>query len=169
MKVLVAYMSQTGNTKKVAEAILGEIQVEKDLREIKELDGLQGYDLYFVGCPIQFYGPAHPAKVFLEKHASGKDIALFVTHAAREDSEHLPPWLDACRAVADGANLVGFFNCRGELDEKVADFMNFMNKSNDPNLSAWTGMRDETVGQPCATRLERARVFAREIMEKYSG
>ncbi|MBM3155927.1 MAG: hypothetical protein FJ004_01415 [Chloroflexi bacterium] len=30
MKVLVAYMSQTGNTRKVAEAIFEEIHAEKD-------------------------------------------------------------------------------------------------------------------------------------------
>lgn len=166
MKVLVAYTSQTGNTKKVAEAIFGEIQVEKDLKEIKELGGLEGYDLYFVGCPIQAYGPANPAKTLLEAHASGKDIALFITHASHEDSEHLPPWLDACRAAAAGANIVGFFNCRGELDQKVADMMK---KSDDPNLSAWADMRDETLGQPDAERLERARAFARDTIKKASA
>jgi flavodoxin len=166
MKVLVAYMSQTGNTKKVAEAIFEEIHAEKEIKELKDLDGLEGHDLYFVGCPIQGYGPAHPAKVFLEQHTAGKDIVLFITHASPEDSEHLPPWLDACRAAAAGANIVGLFNCRGELDEKVSDFMK---KSDDPQLAAWADMRDETLGQPDAARLERARVFARDIMKKYSG
>ena len=33
MKVLVAYMSQTGNTKKVAEAIYEEITVDKGIKE----------------------------------------------------------------------------------------------------------------------------------------
>jgi flavodoxin len=159
-------MSQTGNTKKVAEAIYGEIQADKDLKQINELDGLDGYDLYFVGCPIQGYGPANPAKVLLEQHAAGKDIVLFITHASPEESEHLQPWLDACRAAAVGANIVGLFNCRGELDQKVTEFMK---NSGDPQLAAWADMRDETVGQPDAARLEQARVFARDTMKKYSG
>lgn len=165
MKVLIAYMSQTGNTQKVAEAIFQEIMVEKEIEELKDLERLEGYDLYFVGFPIQAYGPAHPAKVFLEQHAAGKDIALFITHALLEDAELLPQWLDACRAAAVGANIVGLFNCRGELDENVADFMK---KSGDPQLAVWAKERPDTLGQPDATRLERARVFARDIMEKYS-
>lgn len=49
MKTVVACMSQTGNTRKVAEAIFGEIQGEKEIKELSELDGLEGYDLSFVG------------------------------------------------------------------------------------------------------------------------
>ncbi len=166
MKVLVAYMSQTGNTRKVAEAIFREIQTEKEIKELSELNGLEGRGLYFVGFPIQAYGPAHPAKVFLEQHAAGKDIALFTTHASHEESEPLQEWLDACRAAAAGANIVGFFNCRGELDQKVADFMK---NSGDPKLVAWAEERDETLGQPDEARLERARAFARDTMNQVSA
>ena len=165
MKVIVAYMSQTGNTRKVAEAIFEEIRTDKDIKALDELDGLQGYDLAFVGFPIQIYGPAQPAKAFLEEHAAGKDIVLFVTHASPEDDKLLLQWLDACRAAAVGGNVVGLFNCRGELSEKVADMMK---SSGDPDLIAWAEERPETLGQPDAKRLERARTFAREIMKNYS-
>ena len=165
MKVLVTYMSQTGNTKKVAEAIFGEIRAEKVMKELGEIEGLEGYDLCFIGFPIQGYGPAHPAKVFLEKHATGKDIVLFITHASPEDAGSLPQWLDACRTAAAGASIVGLFNCQGELAENVAEFMK---KSGDPQLAAWAEERPDTLGQPDAARLERARVFAREIMARYS-
>ncbi len=164
MKVLIAYMSQTGNTKKVAEAIFQEIKAEKQMRRLDEIDAIEDYDLVFVGFPIQAYGPANAAKVFLEKHATGKDIVLFVTHAAHEDQDELPEWLARCREAATGANLVGMFNCRGELSQSIADYMS---KSGDPKLEAWAQERPETTGQPDATRLERARVFAREIMAKY--
>jgi len=165
MKVLVAYVSRTGNTKKVAEAIFRAIQVEKEIKELEALDGLEGYDLCFVGFPVEAYGPAQPAKVFLEKHAAGKDIALFITHAAPEDGELLPQWLEACRASAVGANIVGLFNCQGELSEEIAEFMK---SSGDPQWAAWAEHRPATLGQPDAKRLKRARVFARNIMKKYS-
>jgi flavodoxin len=166
MKVLVAYQTQSGNTKRVAEAIYGEIQADKDIKEIKDLEGLEGYDLYFVGFPVQGYGPANVAKVFLEEHAAGKDIALFITHASPEDREPLREWLDRCKEAAAGANIVGMFNCQGELAKDVADFM--LN-SGDAQLAAWAEDRPDTIGQPDATRLERARAFAREIMQKYAG
>jgi flavodoxin len=166
MKVLVAYQSQTGNTKKVAEAIYGEIQGEKEFKELNELKGLEGYDLFFVGFPIHAYGPAHQAKVFLEEHAAGKNVVLFTTHASSEDEELLKEWLDVCRAAAIGANIVGMFNCRGELSEKVAELMK---SSGDPKLDAWADRRSDTIGQPDAARLERARTFTRDIMAKFSN
>ena len=116
MKVLVAYMSETGNTKKIAEAIFEGIQAEKDIKELKDVDSLEDYDFTFVGFPIHYGGPAKPAKKFLEKHVQGKKIALFVTHATREDSKGLQEWLARCKKAATGADLVSFFNCQGKLD-----------------------------------------------------
>src|SRR4030042_1866941 len=119
MKVMVAYMSQTGNTKKVAEAIFEEIHAEKEIKELQELDGLEGHELYFVGFPIQAFGPAQVAKDFLEKHAAGKDIILFITHASHEDDELLQEWLGKCRAAAVGGNVIELFHCRGELSKQI--------------------------------------------------
>ena len=57
MKILVAYLSKTGNTKKVAEAIFDEITDEKELKKIEDVDSLDGYDYSFLGFPIQRMGP----------------------------------------------------------------------------------------------------------------
>lgn len=133
MKVIVVYYSQTGNTKNVAQAIFKEIREEKCLKRLKETKTLEGYDLSFVGLPLHYGGPAKPAKGFLEKHTQGRKIAMFVTHATREDSKALKKWLARCKNAATGAKLVGFFNCQGKLD---------------------------------ATRLNRARIFARKVMKK---
>ena len=89
MKVLVAYMSQTGNTKKVAETIFQEIQVEKEIKELDDIDTLEGYDLTFVGFPIISFGVPKKAQKFFEKHAKGKKVALFITHGSPEYSEFL--------------------------------------------------------------------------------
>ncbi len=166
MKVLVAYMSQTGNTKKVAEAIFEEIHAETEIKELGELDRLEGHDLYFVGFPIHAFGPAHAAKDFLEKHAAGKDIVLFITHASHEEDELLQEWLGNCRAAAVGGNVIDLFHCRGELSEQIAAVLK---ESDDPWMVAWAEEYPETLGQPDAARLERARVFARDTMKKYSG
>jgi flavodoxin len=164
MKVLIAYHSVSGNTRKVAEAIYKEIRADKDLKPLSDVKDLKGYDLSFIGFPIHAYGPANEAKAFLEKKVAGKDIALFITHAAREDGPLIEQWLAACKIAASGANIVGLFHCRWELAQNVADMML---GSKDPQLIAWAEHRPETLGQPDAGRLKKARKFAKEIMGKY--
>jgi flavodoxin len=162
MKVLVVYLSRTGNTKKVAQAIFKEIKAKKELKEFSQVNGLDGYDLIFVGFPIEGFGPAKEAAGFLEKYATGKNIALFITHAAIEDSPNLTPWLSKCKAAADKANLKGMFNCQGELSEEIAEYM--LN-SKDEKLIAWAKNRPLTVGQPDSVRLQRACDWSKKIMK----
>jgi len=164
MKVIVTYMSQTGNTKKVAEAIFQEIKGKKEIKPLDEVGSLAGYDLAFIGLPIQAYQPAGDAKSFLEERTKGKNIALFITHASPEDNPEVREWLERCQAAAAGANILGIFDCQGELSQAVADFM--LN-SGDPGLVADAKKRSTTVGQPDAARLKKARTFAKEIMKKY--
>jgi flavodoxin len=163
MKVLVTYVSRTGNTKKVAQAIFDQVKGSKDMKELDQVTTLEGYDLAFVGFPIEAYGPAKPAADFLQKHADGRNIALFVTHASPEDSPEMPGYLKGCRAAAAQANLVGVFDCQGELSEQIADFMT---KSGDEKLAAWAKERPSTIGQPDATRLQRAGRWAKEVLAK---
>ena len=163
MRTLVAYLSQTGNTKKVAEAIYSQIPEEKEMKELGELEDLDGYDLCFIGFPVHAGNPAAAAKEFLEKKGAGKKVALFVTHAAPEDAEDVPAILDACRAAAASAELVGFFDCQGELDDNVRDFLL---KSDSPRHQEFGRRAPETKGQPDETRLEKAKAFARDVIEK---
>ena len=163
MKILVAYMSQTGNTKKVAQAIYDEITGDKDMKDLTDLDNLEGYDFSFVGFPIHAFGPADPAKKFLKAHASGKRIALFITHAALEGSEEVTGWLNQCAEAASGAEIVGRFNCQGELAPSIMDMLL---QSDDPKMRGFGELGPTTKGQPDESRLEWARAFARETMEK---
>jgi flavodoxin len=164
MRVLVAYMSKTGNTKKVAEAIFGEIREEKEIKRIDEVDSLEGYDLAFLGFPVHALGPDKKAKAFLERHTKGNKVVLFITHASPEDHEELPSFLAKFRDAAAGADLLGMFDCQGQLAAGVRFVMRIH-----PNAKfrAWA-KEDNSRGQPDAARLERARVFAREIMAKAS-
>jgi flavodoxin len=161
MKTLVAYFSQTGKTRLVAEAIYEAVPGEKVIKALDQVDSLEGYDLTFIGFPIIAFGPAPQGKEFLAKYSAGKKVALFITHAAPEKQEGLDLWLDKCREAASGADLVGMFDCMGELSEQVAEFLI---NSNDPVLKAFGQRRGETLGQPDETRLQQAREFAQEIM-----
>jgi len=161
MKVLVTYFSQTGNTQKVAEAIFDGIEAEKEIRPMSEVESLDGYDLAFVGFPMHGGHPPGEAKAFLEQHSNGRRLALFTTHSAPEDWPGIDEAMDACRAAAAGADVVGAFDCQGELSEFIADLMA---KSGDPGLVEAAERRAETAGQPDAQRLQRAREFAAEVM-----
>ena len=94
----------------------------------------------------------------------GKKIALFITHASPEDHEELPSFLAKFRDAAAGATLLGMFDCQGQLAKGVKFVMRLHPNS---KFRAWA-KQDNSKGQPDATRLERARVFAREIMDKAS-
>jgi hypothetical protein len=58
---------------------------------------------------------------------------------------------------------MGMFDCMGELSEKVADFLI---KNDDPVIRAFGERRGETLGLPDGTRLQRARQFTLEIINK---
>jgi len=163
MKVLVAYMSKTGNTKKVAEAIFGEISDEKEMKPIDAVDSIEGYDVAFLGFPIHQMGPDKKTVKLLEKHCiNDRNVVLFITHAAPEDSPDLPPWLEKFRRAARGANVVDIFDCQGQLDKTTKRIMSVL-----PNaqLRMWA-KQDNSQGQPDKTRLDRARAFSRNVMQR---
>lgn len=163
MNVLVTYMTVTGNTKKVAEAIYGEVKGKKDIKPMKEVSSLDGYDLAFIGFPVMRFGPPDEAKAFIERAAKGKKVALFVTHAMFSSMEPLKGVLAKCREAASCAQVVGLFECQGELSEAVAKSL--MNTSN-PEMQRFGQMRPMTVGHPDAADLQKAKGFADEMMAK---
>lgn len=163
MKVLVAYMSSTGNTKKVAEAVYGEIDCEKEIKPIKEVQDIGAYDLAFLGFPTHALGPDKKVKEILARHCTnGRKVALFVTHGAPEDFAELPEWMAGFKQAAAGANVVGFFDCQGEIAKSVKFIMRI---SSDKKVRSWAKM-DNSKGQPDQARLERARAFARETLSR---
>jgi len=159
-------MSNTGNTKKVAEAIFEEIEDEKEIIPIGLVDSIDGYDITFLGFPIKQMGPDKKTKKLLNKHCvNGRDVVLFITHAAPEDAPDLAPMLDKFRQEAAKAHIVDIFDCQGELSKTVKRIMSIMPNA---DLRRWA-KEDNSFGQPDETRLERARVFAREVIEKYQS
>lgn len=166
MKVLVTYRSATGNTKKIAEAIFGEIDSEKEINPFKEVETLDGYDFFFVGCPIEFFGVGKATKKWFDEFLNGKRIGLFCTHGAPEFAPGVPQWTDSLKAAATdaGAEIVNFFNCQGELSQKVLDMMA---ADEDPYVRKLASFgRDGTIGQPDESRVQKAREFVQETMKK---
>jgi flavodoxin len=164
MRVLVAYMSKTGNTKRVAEAISEGISDAKDVKPISAVGNLDGYDIAFLGFPVLRGGPDKKSKEILEKLCvKDKNVALFITHASPEDSHELPQTLDKFRRAARGAKLVDMFDCQGELANGVRLVMSILP---DAQLRRWA-KQDTSKGQPDKNRLEKARAFSGKVMKRF--
>ncbi len=52
MKILVTYYSETGNTKKVAEAIYEVADFDKEIKPVQAIQDTSGYDIIFCGFPV---------------------------------------------------------------------------------------------------------------------
>ena len=163
MRVLVAYMSKTGNTRKVAEAIYEEIGDEKRIKMIDEVESIEGFDVAFLGFPIHQMGPDKKIRKLIERHCiNGRSVVLFITHAAPEDSPDLPPMLEKFKQAAQGANIIDVFDCQGELDKMTKRIMSIFP---DARLRRWA-REDNSQGQPDQARLDRARAFSRNVMDR---
>jgi flavodoxin len=167
VKYLVTYWTQTGNTKKVAEAIFDVIPGEKIMKPIDEVETLDGVDLAFIGFPVMQFGPPPAVKKFIGEHAAGKKIALFITHAMLSESEDpqrkamLERELDKCSAACSKSQLTGLFHCQGELAEKTAAELM---ATNFPLLMEFAAMRPFTIGHPDPEELEQAGKFAMSVI-----
>ncbi len=161
VKVLVSYMSSTGNTKKIAEAIYGEITADKEIKPVSEVESLEPYDLTFLGFPTHGYGPDKKTKAILEKLCKDKKkVALFVTHAAPESEPEVAEYVAKFKQAASGAEIVGAYNCQGQLASGVKFIMKIS-----PNKKLRSdAKRDNSKGQPDGKRIEKAKAFARETI-----
>ncbi|MFC1978143.1 hypothetical protein ACFLWS_07800 [Chloroflexota bacterium] len=71
--------------------------------------------------------------------------------------------LDKFKQAAAGANIVGMFDCQGELSKTVKRIMSVYP---DAKFRLWA-KQDNSKGQPDKARLDKARLFSREVMEKF--
>jgi menaquinone-dependent protoporphyrinogen oxidase len=69
--VLLAYASEFGTTAEVAESVgraLGELGSSVEVRRVRDIHGLTGYDAVVVGAPIQFDTWMSQARRFVDDH-----------------------------------------------------------------------------------------------------
>jgi len=110
-KVLVAYDSQTGNTRKAAERIAEALNA--DLCSVDEVDGVDGYDLVVLGTPNIRGNASAKVLSFLEAYPALPRYAVFVTWG-------MPVWGPistrmCCRRIREltGKEPVATFACKG--------------------------------------------------------
>jgi len=160
MNILVAYYSETGNTRKVAEAVLSGLRhTQKTVLPIDQVDDPGKYDLIFCGFPVQHH--SIPAKMthFLQRIPPGKKIALFATHGSLRGGEKAVSAFYTALSLSKGRTILGTFGCRGQVQFQMLDF--WMEK---PHERAWAQEAQSASGHPDATDLDDARAFAETML-----
>lgn len=149
-KVLIAYYSYSGNTKRVAEKIqqltngdifeivpkkaypnnyndvvnLAKDEKQKDIKpELTDNGNVKDYDIIFLGTPVWWYTMASPVKTFISNNDfSGKTIVPFCTHGGGGASS---TYIDM-QKLATGAKVTeGYTSYENSAkDSEIADWIN---------------------------------------------
>ena len=156
MKTAVIYFSQTGNTKKVAEAIasgIKEVTGQCDLLRLLRANEfnagtLPDYDLIGIGCPTFGYEDTFNVTLLVRRMGacSGRHSFVFTTSAGHPGNA-LPSMAD--KLTARGLMVIGGFSCDGRAITPV------------DLPSPWY-----TDGHPDEADLKDAADFGRDMVER---
>jgi flavodoxin len=115
MKSLVVYSSQTGNTRKLAQAAYDSLAGQKEIHKVEDAPAPDGFDLVLVGFWLKGGKPDPKSAEFIGKIGKS-DVFFFATHGAAADSDHAKKAMDYAKSLAASARVLGTFNCPGEVD-----------------------------------------------------
>ncbi len=160
MEILVAYYSETGNTRKVAEAVFAGLRhTRKKLLPIDQAGDLAGYDLIFCGFPVQHHSVPARMVHFLRSIPAGKKIALFASHGSLRGGEKALSAFYAALSLLPGHTVIGTFGCRGQVKAQMID--EWMES---PQHQAWAREAQSASGHPDAADLHDAHEFAETML-----
>lgn len=170
MKVLVAYSSKTGATKKVAEAIHA-YNTAWDILPMEAVTDIAGYDLIIPGGWIDKGTYDAKAMAFISG-LKEKNVAFFFTLGAYPTCKHA---YDCVRAISkvleEGGNrVVNHFHCQGAIDEKLMAWMRGLGKE---HAHAADGYREKrwanAAKHPNQEDFDAAENFADSTMKYYQA
>ena len=173
LKYVVAYSSQTGNTKQIADSIFSALPVsdeEKEMVDIAESGFLRDAETYFIGFPIH-KGTCSMEVIdsLAELHEAG--IALFATCGAdpsegykKEIEQNVRAWIE------EDNEFLGFFLCQGRMREEVRDrYASLKNDENAEMVERMISNFDEALEHPDELDLADASYFAKSISKMREG
>ncbi len=158
-KILVTYISWTGNTKKVADAIFEVLGGDKTIKTMDEAQILDEYDLIFIGFPVHAHSVPFKTEELIKRIPPGKKIALFSTHGSLTGSRLARQALEHASILAPSSKILGTFTCRGKVSLQALEVL-----SKSPEHKAWAEMAASAQTHPDEHDLEDARSFAKWIM-----
>ncbi|MBU1338623.1 MAG: flavodoxin family protein [Acidobacteria bacterium] len=163
-KTLITYFSRTGNTRQIAEAIEAAVPGNKECRPLAEIESVEGYDLLFVGFPVQTHSIPHRVEQFLKTIPRGKNIALFSTHGSLTGGRLSREALEHAASLVSSARLLGTFSCRGKVSQEALEVL-----SRSPEHKAWSEMAGSARTHPDEHDSKEAAAFARWVLTLAAG
>jgi len=158
-KILVTYLSHTGNTKKIAQAIFEGLEGDKTIKSMDEAQEIEDYSLIFIGFPVHSHSVPYKIETFLKKIPQGKKIALFSTHGSLPGSHLAREALEYAAVISSKAKVLGTFSCRGKVSMAALEVL-----SKSPEHKAWSEMAPSSHTHPDEGDIEDARSFAKWVM-----
>ena len=163
MKVLVTYLSQTGNTERLAQAIHHAIAnvSDKTLLPLADTAGAGNVDLVFVGFPVISHSVPPKVAKFIQALPEGSKVALFATHGSFRGGELAVTAFFNALGLSAGKTVLGTYGCQGEVSERVIEGM-----AGKPEHAGWLIEARGAMGHPDSADLADARGFARLMLAK---
>lgn len=168
MKVLIAYSSKTGNTRKLAEALHLALP-NADLCPMGSMPNLEQYDMVFAGFWVEGGNANSNARKGLQQ-LSGLPVALFATLGAYPDTQHAADSLKAAASQIPNGNVVDTFICQGAIDPNMIEWMNQLpqDAENAPTESR-RRLWDDAASHPDEKDLQAVSDWAVAVLEKQAA
>ncbi|MCL7489792.1 MAG: flavodoxin family protein [Desulfobulbaceae bacterium] len=143
MKHLVAYSSQGGNTKKLAEGAFSRLSGEKDIYPVAQAPDPSEYDVVIIAFWFKGGQPDQDSQAYLKKCAGGTKVFLIGCHGSATGSDHARMGMNKAKELASDADIIGSFDCQGEVPQSVLD--SAANKDPQPD---WLADAESAKGHP---------------------
>ncbi len=128
MKMLMAYSSKTGNTKKLCSSVHERLKDSFDitLSEMKNVNDYEKYDFIILGFWVDKGTANYEAKKCI-RNIKNKHLLLLGTLGASPDSEHAAKCIRQVGELVDASNeYYGAFLARGKVSEKLTKAIKFL-------------------------------------------
>ena len=175
-----AYFSETGSTKRVAEAVVEEATAgghAVDIKTAGEISASQSgeYDIVSLGSTCHSSDIAVPVKDILNGIPEGSKFKLagsvshstFMPEGGALQKQMYEQWAGKCPATFEtlskekGTDLLGFFHCQGAPSPQVEAFIR---SSVIHDETQWDAFIKDAREHPTAEAIKTAREFARTLL-----
>jgi flavodoxin I len=180
MKVLIGYFSETGNTKKIADAMGEEAKSSGHDVQIETVgkivaNQLGEYDIVLLGSTCHSSDVAAPVKNLLDGIPEGAPFKLagFVTHATTMPEgddwkkDMYKKWAGRCQVTFETISaekkieFLGYFHCEGAPSPPIEAFIRSTIITDDDQ---WAEYREEVKKHPTAEDLAAAKAFVKDLL-----
>jgi len=164
-KTLVTYVSQTGNTKSIAEAIYAAVEGEKSIKSAEDIldEDLVEFSLIFIGFPVHSHSISYKTESLIKRLPPKKKIALFSTHGSLTGGHLARAALEYAAVIGSHTQILGTFSSRGRVSKNAMDVL-----SKSPEHKAWVEMAVSAHTHPDDSDLDDARSFAKWVQTLFA-